>query len=275
MGAATRRRREFLKTHTQCAFCGGNALASSIEHCPPRAMFQFREWPEGFEFPSCESCNGGTSNQDLLVTLLARMDPFHEMGDRDEKLQGLIFQANRQFPGLIKRMLPSPTEARINNRRLGISPQPGQTHQEAGAIKIPEEFHEAVCIFASKLGKGIFYQQSQKPFPNDGCLIMNWFTNTELFQHGKYITFESLKNLTGHVPLLARGGKFLNDQFEYKLSLTENKEIFVIQAKFGKAFGILIVGSSLRGQVESIINALREKTARNGPFTILQSPILR
>ena len=95
MGAAAQHRRQFLKTHTHCAFCGGSALATTIEHCPPRAMFQNRQWPEGFEFPSCKSCNLGTSDQDLLIAMLARMDPFRGKGDEDGKLTGLMRMTDR------------------------------------------------------------------------------------------------------------------------------------------------------------------------------------
>lgn len=272
MGAAARHRREFLKTHTQCAFCGGNALATTIEHCPPRAMFQNKQWPEGFEFPSCNSCNLGTSDQDLLVAMIARMDPFSGMGDKDGKLTGLMRMTNRQFPGLFEKMIPSAVEARTSNRKLGISPKQGQTHQEVGGIKITDEFHQAVCTMAKKLAKGIYYQQKVKPFPNHGGLILNWFTNVELFKHGKYLIFEALRELTGNTPVLKRTGQFLNDQFAYKLSITEEQDIFVIQAKFGNAFGIVVVGSSKQGKLESFVAELRERTGKKGPFTILQSP---
>lgn len=54
MGAATQHRQAFLKPHSICAFCGGKNAATTIEHCPPRAMFEYRSLPEGFEFPSCD-----------------------------------------------------------------------------------------------------------------------------------------------------------------------------------------------------------------------------
>lgn len=274
MGAATRYRRKFLSLHPRCAFCDGKANATTIEHCPPRAMFQFRQWPEGFEFPSCESCNHGTDNYDLLVAMLARMDPFEEKGNMDGKQIGLMKSVNQQFPGLFQKMTPTASEARRRNRDLGLRPAPGQTHQEAGVVKVPEEFHQAVCVLARKLAKGIYYREVGSPFPDNGCLLLNWFTNADLLRTGKYIVFDLLKELGGTAPPLQRSGKYLNEQFEYKLSLSQEKDILVLQARFGNAFGLVVFGSTLLGKLEAIVTRLREQTQHNGPFAILQSPSL-
>ena len=70
-------------------------------------MFQNRQWPEGFEFPACEACNHGSDDHDLLIAMLARMDPFEEKGNKDGKLVGLMKLANKQHPGMFGKMKPS------------------------------------------------------------------------------------------------------------------------------------------------------------------------
>lgn len=274
MGAAASHRRKFLSAHPQCAFCGGKAPAVTIEHCPPRAMFQFRHWPEGFEFPSCEPCNLGTTNQDLLFAMLARMDPLEEKGDRDGRSVGLMKMTNRQYPGLFTKMMPSASQARRTNRELGLRPEPGQTHQETGAVNVPEEIHQAVRVLACKLAKGIFYREAGFPFPDEGCLLLNWFTNADLIRTGKYVVFDLLKELNGAAPTLQRSGKYLNDQFEYKLSLSTETDMLVLQARFGNAFGLVVFGCTVTGKLEAMINRLRERSQRDGPFAVLQSPSL-
>lgn len=234
-------------------------------------MFQFRQWPEGFEFPACVGCNSGTSNHDLLIAMLARMDPFEEKGNLDDRLEGLMRQTNRQFPGLFDKMRLSAAEARKNNRILGLQPEVGQTQQETGVIRIPEEFNEAVCRLALKLSKGIFYRESGKIFPNDGCLILNWFTNADLVRHEKYVILDLLKEMGGIVPPVTRSGKFLNEQFVYKLSMSPEANLIVVQAIFGNVFGLVTIGSALPGSLESIIARIREKTGTSGPFAVLQS----
>lgn len=148
MGSSTRHRQRFLTQNPICAFCGGNTFATTIEHCPSRAMFQHRHWPEGFEFPACIACNQGSDDDDLIVAMLARMDPFEEKGNLDGSLEGLIYAVNKQKPGLLAKMMPSAIEARRNNRKLGLEPQLGQTHQEVGGVKITEEIHASVCTLA-------------------------------------------------------------------------------------------------------------------------------
>ncbi len=274
MGASSHHRRRFLLANPVCAFCGGKVAATTIEHCPPRAMFQYRQWPEGFEFPACEACNSGTGDHDLLIAMLARMDPFTNQGNKDEKLIGLMQMANKQYPGMFKKMMPSAIEARRQNRELGIQPAAGQSHQDTGVVKIPDEIHEAVCVLARKLAKGVFYREVATPFPDEGCLLLNWFTNSELFRTGQYMVFDLLKELSGTAPPLLRSGQYLNDQFEYKLSLSADKTTMVLQARFGNTFGLVVFGSSIVGLLEASVTRLREQTERSGPFAVLQSTTL-
>jgi hypothetical protein len=237
-------------------------------------MFQNREWPVGFEFPSCFSCNNGTRKDDLLVAMLARMDPITEKGDLDGKLSGLMYEVNRQFPNIYEKMMPRAIEARRRKRQLGIRPHSGLTHQEAGGIKVTEEMHNAVCTLARKLAKGVFYKETSKCFPNDGCLLLNWFTNVELYQHGTYKTFDALRDLPGKAPPLERTGHYLNDQFEYKLSISVDHGYMLLQAKFGNAFAFVVICSANVGVLEKMIERLRGESKRLGPFAVLQSPIL-
>lgn len=274
MGAGTRHRQSFLRAHTRCAFCGGGAASESIEHCPPRSLFQNRQWPEGFEFPACKNCNQSSDDDDLIVAMLARMDPFEEKGNRDGRLTGLMQAVNRQNPGLFQRMMPSAVEARRKNRQLGIEPKNGQTHQEAGGVNVPEEFHAAVCTVGRKLAKGIYYRETSRIFPNSGCLLMNWFTNADLLRDGKYVVFDLLSEIGGNAPSVNRRGTFLNDQFSYKITFSTDTDILVLQARFGNAFGLVIFGCTLDGRLEAMIQRLREKSERDGPFAVLQSPTL-
>jgi hypothetical protein len=271
MGAAKQRRQRFLEAHPICAFCGGAARATTVEHCPPRAMFQFRQWPEGFEFPACSDCNNGSDDQDLLVAMLARMDPITHRGDLDGRVEGMMKLANRQFPGMFARMLPSAVEARQSNRKRGVTPKPGQTQQEAGGINVTPEMHEAVCVLARKLVKGIYYREARRIFPSGGCLLMHWFTNADADAQGRYPAFELLREMGGNAPLLERAGKYLNDQFEFKYGMSADRSLIALQAKFGNAFGFVVFGSTTAGRLEAMVERLRAETAKQGPFAVLQS----
>ncbi len=171
-------------------------------------------------------------------------------------------------------MMTSPSEARRKNRELGLKPGPGQTHQEVGSVHVTEEMHAAVCVFARKLAKAIFFRETGKIFPDEGCLLLNWFSNSDYIREGKYPVFEMMKEIGGNVPPLQRTGKYLNDQFEYKFTLAPDGAMTALQARFGNAFGFVVFGSCLPGRLEAIVVRLREKTSHDGPFAILQSPSL-
>lgn len=274
MGKIVRQRKhEFLAANPFCIFCGGTAASTTIEHCPPRAMFQNKQWPEGFDFPSCGPCNNGTSDQDLLVSMIARSDPFTNQGDSDGRSLGLMKMVNKQYPGLFGKMLMSPREARQHNRGAGVVPALGHTHQQSGVVKVPPEMHAAVGVFAAKLSKAIYFMHSRRAFPNHGCLMLNWFTNEQLFREGKYVLFDLLKNQQGIAPKPERGGKYLNDQFEYKLALSPEFDVFVLQACFGKGFGFVVFGCTTAGNLESIMARVEKEHGGKVPFVYLQSSI--
>lgn len=252
----------YIKAHPICAFCGGGTASTTVEHCPPRCMFQNRQWPEGFDFPACADCNGGTSDDDLLIAMLARLDPVHNRGDLDGKAPGLMARANKRHPGMFAKMLP-----------MGDDGEPLAT----GEWNITDEMRKAVDVLAAKLAKGLYYRHTQAVFPNDGGLVMIWFTNADVMHDGGYKLFDSLKHIAGDAPPLTRSGKRLNDQFEYKFSLSPEKHLLALQAKFGNAFGFVVFGSTMPGLLEKYVQQVIAAGPRADgvePFRILQSTSL-
>ena len=259
---------EFIKQYPHCIFCGGTEPTTTKEHCPPKALFQHRQWPEGYEFPACIKCNNGTSNHDRMLAMLARTDYEGDAGNRDGKFVNLVAGVHSQDTSQIRRMLPSVREARTYNRRYGIAPKPGQTHQDASPVKITSAMQTAVEVLSGKLAKAMYFREVGKVFPTHGCLALRWFTNAELLENDSYPIFQMLEGISGNAPLLKRGGMVLNDQFSYKFTLTSDVDMFVLQASFGSAFGLVIFGSGENGKLEGI---MAEMAAKHGgfPFTVL------
>lgn len=269
MGIAARRRKQFLDAHPLCAFCGGTLPTATIEHCPPRAMFIGRDWPDGLRFPSCEDCNHGTAREDLLVALLARTDPVTDRGDEDGRLHLLMNGVSRAYPGLLPSMLPTARESRQFNARYGLRPPPGGSHRDTKSLTLGPEFHAAVCAVSRKLAKGIYYNEAGRIFPNDGSLVLKWFTSVEFVVSGRYDAFEQLKHLAGSAPLLRRAGRYLNNQFEYKFTMAD--DLFVLQVRFGFAFGGIVYGALTGERLDSSVSRLRAEVEYEGAFAILQS----
>ncbi|MET0332258.1 MAG: hypothetical protein ABW154_12600 [Dyella sp.] len=139
---------------------------------------------------------------------------------------------------------------------------------------MPPEVHRSICVLGRKLAKAIYYLDSARIFPAEGTLLMRWFSNEQLLERGYYPVIEAMKSLAGDTQLLERNGKYLNSQFEYKLSISTEKNIFILQSLFGKSFGFVVFGSTRPGFLETEMQALAERNKSPSPFTILQSPKL-
>jgi hypothetical protein len=275
MGMSRIRKQQFFAATPNCVFCGGSTPATTIEHCPPKSMFDNKEWPEGFEFSSCSACNNGTSDQDLIVAWMARVDFTDQSQTSDQRTIGLLKLMHLQHPQMVRKMLPSSIEARRTNRLLGITPPQGKTHTETCVINITPEMTNAIHTFAKKLAKGVYFMHTQKIFPSDGCLMLGWFTNVEFVKKSGFVPFDVIKDVAGTIPPVVRNGKSLDNRFSYKLSISANSDLFVLQAMFGNSFGLLIFGATQAGQLEGIIEKIRLSTDKlEGPLTVLQSTTL-
>ena len=254
-----------------CIFCGGTEPATTKEHCPPRALFQFKAWPEGFEFPACDSCNGGTSDDDALVALLGRLDPFKSQGDKDGRMSGLLRNAKNQHPGLLSQMLSmTAIEARKAARALGIKPPSGMTYQQTGIVKVTEHMDKAVRTLAGKLSKSIFFLETGNVFPAEGSILFHWFTNADLYRYGTPPGLEAFANIESRVPRIVRNRQDLTDQFDYRYSLSAANDLAVLKAVFGKAFGFITAASTIPGLLQQITTNLQSQTGKeNGPFTFI------
>lgn len=254
----------FLKEHPFCVFCGGDVVAETIEHCPPRSMFENRSWPQGYEFPACLKCNSSSSDDDLIIAFLARANPFDAVGNRDGKMAGLMKRINAQLPGFFDSMMPTNSEARRMNRAAGIRPAIGQTHQDVGGLLVPPRMDAAVRRLASKLSKAVYYKETGFSFPASGEIAMKWSTNFDVLLHGEFPLLSALHDLPGFVPKHTRANIVLNDQFSVKWSLSDDQRAFVLQAVFGKTFALVSFGCLDFGVVSGSIKELTEKFGPSG-----------
>lgn len=264
-------RAAFFAEHPYCIFCGGATPATTKEHCPPRALFQNRHAPDGYVFPACELCNHGTSDDDLLISVLGRMNPFDDEHNIDGKLIGLLRNANQQHPGLARDMLSmSPIEARKAARDLKIKPPAGLTYQQSGIVNITEHMHRSVRVFAKKLSKAIYYKETGEICPADGEIQFLWFSNGDFFKHGSFPALDAFATLNAPIPKLALNRQDLSNQFDYRFSLSADQKLAVLRAVFGKAFGFVTILSTASGVLAGIdakLKALHD--TESGPFEFI------
>jgi hypothetical protein len=261
MGMGKIRRKIFFSANPFCIFCGGSEPATTIEHCPPKAMFDQKRWPEGYEFAACAACNSGSSDQDLLISWMARNNYQDLSSEGNSQTLGLFKMAHRQNPGMIQKLLPSAVEARRTNREFGIIPPPGKTHGETGVVNITPEMRAAVRVFGKKLAKCLYFMHRKEIFPIDGVLMMGWFTNTEFVRKDGVVLFRFFDSIAGNIPVIERAGRSLSDRFSYKFSDSAESSLFMIQAMFGNSFGLIIFGGDSSSNLKAIFQSARMNTS--------------
>jgi hypothetical protein len=262
------KRDRLLSACPHCIYCGGQTPSETVDHCPPRAMFQEKKAPEGYEFGSCEACNSGTSDADLMVSALARIG-VHSAGNNDGKLLGLMKMANKQFPGMLTGMMPSALEARKLNRLLGIKPPPGVLQQHTGVGKVTDAHLASLRVFARKFTKAAFFKHAGAIFPGDGAIAYRHFTNADAMGEG-FVFFETLQGVAGDVPRQVRTNVDLTGQFSYKVSVAVNRDVMILQVSAYKSFGFVTFSSTDPSVIRGAIKSLEQKTGHASPFELLQ-----
>jgi hypothetical protein len=64
----------------------------------------------------------------------------------------------------------------------------------------------------------------------------------------------------------------LSDRFEYKVSLSDDNSLILLQARFGASLGVVVCGSSKDGYIESYLEAKNESSKLKSSFSVIQSP---
>ncbi len=131
---------------------------------------------------------------------------------------------------------------------------------------------KCVGVLASKLTKAIYYQQMGQIFPLNGGMMFQWFTNAQLQEHGVIPVLEVMSAFAGMSPALQRAGTDLKDQFDYQYSVSEERDIHIVRAVFGRVFGFATVFSQVPGRMEAIEDSIKAKIGQDeGPFRWLST----
>ena len=124
MGEAKRRAQAILDASEGCIFCGGDSPSTTVDHQPARALFDRKEWPEGYAFPACEPCNQKSKHAENRLALLVRINSEREYDPRRRAEFQKYLQAMRNnFPGLLRPL--STREKRDLFKAEGMERPPG------------------------------------------------------------------------------------------------------------------------------------------------------
>lgn len=222
------RRAQFLNENPYCCFCGGETKAVEIDHLPSRACFDERQYPDGFEFPTCRSCNASTSDDEQVVALFARMLS-------NPEAEAIPDEIGRYMSGVAN------NNAEVFAEMANADPT---LIENLNLLKVGNATHETFIRVLNRWAKAFHYKETGIIVPSDGRIHISWFTNANAHELPP-------EALYGKVHELRRNGRNIGDQFAYiTRNDPERPDLGYYTAAFRRSF-LAIMLVDFQGEVIS------------------------
>jgi len=226
-----RRRRAFLKQHPYCCFCGGTAVASTIDHVPSRQMFMLRKRPKGLEVPACEHCNRATRQHEQVAAMLGRIFPNGRIPAEQDELVAIIKAVDNNNLGLLREMMPS--REQTMRGAAAVSQLPGA----AGVLNCSGPLvNNCIQKFGAKLGFALHYATTTRIVPKTGGVAIRWYSNYDAVTEGLP---PELFRFLGPEQTLRQGSWSAGDQFNYAYAVDGTGAVAAYLATFRLSFAVL------------------------------------
>lgn len=252
MGEAKAKRRRHSKVidgAVGCIYCAQRQPAEQVDHMPPRAIFRMSQRPKGLEFPSCSSCNQGTSRLDVVAAFMARTFP--GIGDQLDEVEWdrVTREVRRVAPTLAEEMWMPPEEMKQMMWQEGVFDPELAVFRADGPI-----LGAHMQAFAAKVGFALRYEDVGTPVPDTGGVQVRWFTSGELY---KGELPRSLYASLGEIQIMHQG-KITSDRvFEYGWGdFVERPEVRLYYAKVREAFAVAAFVADNREQLPFPVDLL-------------------
>lgn len=176
------------------------------------------------EYPSCYSCNNGTSAADAVVAFFSRIDPLGN-DPANWKVQeslGPLKSLDTLVPGFVDEFLNGQEAEDILGRTSsGLLVPLFKT--QSGPIA-----QALLTVFTAKLGMALYYEHTGEPLPLTGAVFTMYFLNAGLSQD---VADRFLSILPTHNTLIQGTRRSATGQFDYRFN-TDEKTIIGSLAHF-------------------------------------------
>jgi hypothetical protein len=228
MGNSRKYRESFFSRHVNCCFCGGATLATQIEHMPSRAIFINKQRPKGFEFPTCDFCNGVSRKSEAVVAFLVKTKfdlPYPS--DRDRDLTKLINFLLSQCPGTVEELLRGRDGNLLREKELRR-----QTGTNFKLVELGPLSKRHLALFNAKMGIAAYYEHSKKALPLTGGVLSDVHTKIDQLDGN----IPNFPGFLGQFQSLKQGAFTAADQFSYRYAQTPEGEAAIFQFTFHDNF---------------------------------------
>ncbi len=209
-------REQYLQHNPFCCYCG--AQATTTDHIPSRAYFLRRDWPEGFEFPACETCNDETRIDEQVVAFLLNLRLINSSPAIEELLSKLAKAITNNAPEIMLEWrvnVPTSVSGRKRAFREAFGPLGDELRREQyGMIDIGPLTKQRVSRFITKLGKTLFYKHIGRIL--DGYMFQSWHNIYTDPMETLQKRMNNIHNFAKNIEIPERAKKPTIDQFFYR-----------------------------------------------------------
>lgn len=242
--------------------------ATTLEHAPPKVMFEDKIRPIGHEFPACARCNNGMSSLDQIAAMFAHISGDLSKG-RDgrftERLLRGVANNNPDVFNYIDILNPSkPLKIDFDGRE-----------QEGYRVSVNRGlFRKWLNPWAAKQACGLWYFETGKAVSETDRVIVTWLTNDQLiFEGAPDSILTNLPNARG----MHMGRRDFHRQFSYLFGLSNDHDFGAFFSVYQDSVGVLsvVVPDHMVSRYGSIISfgELYRVSARDGLQRCLSGPI--
>ena len=189
-----------------CVFCGGTTRGTSIDHVPPRGVFNFKQRPKGLEFMCCTDCADGSRRTDQVAALFAR---FYSVSPGTKK--------HRQELAKIFRAIGNNAAEVLNEMKIEeVLPGDHPVRKAFPAAKATFTFGPIaasyIAAFGARLALALHFEKTHEILPTSGGVFVFSRSNNTLVEEG---VPEEFIAMLGPPEALEQGKFSVADQFQY------------------------------------------------------------
>lgn len=206
-----------------CVYCGGLALGNSVDHVPPKGLFDGSWRPRGGEVTACKACHAGTREVDDIAGFLSRIYPDPQTDEQKADINRSIGSLARNYPHLLEELGP---------------PEPSDEHVEGSATFIANGpiLSSIMGTFGARIGFALHHRLTGEIVSPAGAAFVVWYSNTQRFEGS--LPKEFLATL-GPDYTMSQGRKSVEGQFAFAFASSRpDRDVTAYWATFRQSFAI-------------------------------------
>ena len=238
MGASKNKRQKFLIDHPYCCFCGGQDLATTIDHIPARICFPGRNGPDGFEFPACAVCQSASRQDELAFGYFVRLIDPSNVNYRSEEIRKAVTGIKNNLPHLLPKFDLSAREKRKALVAMGHDKPINLATSDIPSVAIPAEIDLHVHRYARKLAAALYYREKEKPISPQSIMWTRWCLATDKRQMDRFLQVAEMMPLK---TIGARPNLNFGNRFGYRFDKGNDNDLFSAMAQFGQGLVVAML----------------------------------